>query len=316
MLKEFVYNEGDAWQYTLDNLARYLENTLASKPSIEEPSMTSCPGLLALIDSGIPADADERIGGYLTSARLLGERTAEMHLALASEPEDPVFAPEGFTSLYQRSVYQSMRNLTDQVLQVLRKTAPDLRDPLQAEALSVLEMQTDILATFKEITEVKIASKRIRCHGDFHLGQVLFTGKDFVFIDFEGEPERSLGERRLKRSPLRDVAGMLRSFHYAAHKALLNEIASGMIREDSATLLQQRIHFWQCCVSAAFLSAYLETAGDAEFCPGSRDELKTLLRVFLLEKAMYELGYELNNRPEWLRVPLTGIRELVSGDGL
>jgi maltose alpha-D-glucosyltransferase/alpha-amylase len=316
MLKEFVPNEGDAWQYTLDHLARYLENTLAQRPAADEPAMTSCPGLLALLDEGIPQDADERIGSYLTSARILGERTAEMHLALATDLEDPVFAPEPFTSHYQRSVYQSMRNLTDQVFQVLRKTAPGLRDPLKEEALSVMEMQQDILETFRGITDVKVDSKRIRCHGDLHLGQVLFTGEGFIFIDFEGEPDRSLGERRLKKSPLRDVAGMLRSFHYAAHTALLNEMASGMIREDATTRLQQGIHFWQCCVSASYLSAYLGTAGDADFCPQSRDELKVLLRVFLLEKAMYELGYELNNRPEWLRVPLAGIRELVSGDGL
>jgi maltose alpha-D-glucosyltransferase/alpha-amylase len=316
VLKEYVPNEGDAWQYTLDNLKRYLENALVEKPEAAAVPPGPCPGLMQLLDRGIPGDADERIGGYITSARLLGERTAEMHLALASEPEDPAFAPETFTPLYQRSLYQSMRNLTNQVFEVLRQTAPGLREPLRTEALSVLEMEEDILETFRQIMEVKISSMRIRCHGDFHLGQVMFTGKDFIFIDFEGEPDRSLGERRLKRSPMRDVAGMLRSFHYAAHKALLNEQASGMIREEAASNLETTVHFWQCCVSACFLSSYLDTAGDADFCPRSRDELRVLLRIFLLEKAMYELGYELNNRPEWLRVPLAGIRELVRGEGL
>ena len=154
---------------------------------------------------------------------------------------------------------------------------------------------------------------RIRCHGDYHLGQVLYTGKDFFIIDFEGEPARPLSERRIKRSPLRDVAGMLRSFHYAAYAALFEQEASGVYAShpESLTVLEPWARVWYLWVSAVFLKTYLEVASKAPFLPRTREELQVMLDAYLLEKAVYELGYELNSRPDWIRIPLQGISQLL-----
>jgi maltose alpha-D-glucosyltransferase/alpha-amylase len=158
---------------------------------------------------------------------------------------------------------------------------------------------------------------RIRGHGDYHLGQVLYTGKDFVIIDFEGEPARPLSERRLKRSALRDVAGMLRSFRYATRVALVEQAATGLIhsRPEAIAGLEVWGQFWTLWVSAVFLKAYLAVAGETPLIPRNRGELQVLLDAFLLEKAVYELAYELNNRPDWVRIPIQGILELLEGDG-
>jgi maltose alpha-D-glucosyltransferase/alpha-amylase len=179
------------------------------------------------------------------------------------------------------------------------------------QAQQVLNLEGTISERFQAILDQKPTVMRIRCHGDYHLGQVLYTGHDFVIIDFEGEPARPLSERRIKRSALHDVAGMLRSFHYAAYSALLDREASGVVRPEDIPILEPWARFWYLWVSAAFLKAYLAEAGQASFIPQSREELQALLDAFLLEKAIYEVGYELNNRPEWVRIPLQGILDLV-----
>jgi maltose alpha-D-glucosyltransferase/alpha-amylase len=152
---------------------------------------------------------------------------------------------------------------------------------------------------------------KIRIHGDYHLGQVLYTGKDFYVIDFEGEPARELTERRLKRSPLRDVAGMVRSFHYAAYMALLKEAS---LRSEDVPILEPWTALWYRYVSGVFVKSYLATVGKAPFIPAERKELEIMLKAFLLEKAVYELGYELNNRPEWVSIPLRGLKDLLEGE--
>ena len=137
------------------------------------------------------------------------------------------------------------------------------------------------------------------------------TGKDFVIIDFEGEPTRPLSERRIKRSPLRDVAGMLRSFNYAAYSALFSQRDSGLIRPEDLAFLESSAYFWRLWVSATFLKAYLGEASKGNFIPKAKGEIQAILDIYLLEKAVYELGYELNNRPEWIMIPIQGIRELI-----
>jgi maltose alpha-D-glucosyltransferase/alpha-amylase len=155
-----------------------------------------------------------------------------------------------------------------------------------------------------------IHARRIRCHGDLHLGQVLFTGKDFVIIDFEGEPERPVSERRIKASPLRDVAGMLRSFHYVAHAALRGQSAALFIH-NSTMPTERWTTFWNAWVSATFLRHYLAAAQPGGFLPTDRPQLETLLTSYLLEKVLYEVRYELNNRPDWVNIPLEGILQLL-----
>lgn len=307
ILQGFVPNEEDAWQYTTDILSRYFEHVLSLTPEVQAAPPPTVP-LLDLVENDFPQVVSEVIDTYMEAARLLGERTAELHIALASAPDESDFAPEPFTMLYQRSLYQSMRSLARQVFQLLRRRLNDLPETLQEEAKGILEREGEVIERFRSITERRIAATRIRCHGDYRLSQVLFTGKDFVIIDFEGDPARPLSERRIKRSPLRDVADMIRSFHYAAYSDLLRRVS---VRPEDTALLEPWADVWYQYVSGVFLQSYLNTVGRAPFLPDGGEELETLLQAFILEKAVYELDYELNNRPDWVVIPLRGIRDIL-----
>jgi len=164
----------------------------------------------------------------------------------------------------------------------------------------------------KKIYSRKFNSIKIRHHGDFHLGQVLFTGKDFIIIDFEGEPARSYSERRLKRSPLRDVAGMLRSFHYAAHSALFRLITISQVDID---LLEKWAELWYHYISGIYVRTYIETLGNTNLIPDNKEDIKIMLDTYILEKAVYELNYELNNRPDWVNIPIKGIKHIMQSKG-
>jgi maltose alpha-D-glucosyltransferase/alpha-amylase len=303
ILQDFVPNEGDAWQYTLDSLERYFEGSL-SHPAVQAPPVPR-KHLLSLPKEP-PAMAQEKIGAYLASVQLLGRRTAELHIALASARKNPDFAPEPFTPVYQTSLYQSFRGYTIRTMQLLRERLSLLPEDTQKDARAVLDAEKTIIARYDLVRRDTIQTSRIRCHGDYHLGQVLFTGKDFVIIDFEGEPARSLSERRLKRSPLRDVAGMIRSFHYAAQTALTKQVS------DTASQWAQHWYTW---VAAGFLNAYLDTIKPEGLLPEDHDQLRILLDAFLFDKAVYEVGYELNNRPDWVKVPLQGILQMLAAEG-
>jgi maltose alpha-D-glucosyltransferase/alpha-amylase len=261
------------------------------------------------LNDEVPILARELIDSYLESARLLGQRTGELHKALASSTEDPDFAPEPFSMLYQRSVYQSLQSQISQVFQELRARLKHLPDGLRAEAQRVLDLEGEIRRHYRSLLQHKLNTMRIRVHGDYHLGQVLYTGRDFIIIDFEGEPARPLSERRIKRSPLRDVAGMLRSFHYASYMALFGQVPS--IRPEDFPALEPWAQYWYTWVSVAFLKAYLAVAKDESFLPKDALELQVLLDAYVLAKAVYELGYELNNRPDWLQIPMKGLLRLV-----
>jgi maltose alpha-D-glucosyltransferase/alpha-amylase len=305
VLQELVPNQGDAWEFTLDALQRYYEHAWEYVDKEQPPRDRS--SLLERTERRPSEIAQEAIGAYLGLARLLGERTAQLHLALASEQEDPAFTPEPFSLLHQRSLYQSVRAQLAQTLQLLRKQRPLLDDATADLAEQLLARRAELDARFAEIHRDKIEAVRTRVHGDLHLGQVLYAGGDFVFIDFEGEPARSLVERRRKRSPLRDVAGMLRSFHYAASAAL----RSDRVRTQDEATLEPWAGAWVDWVSAAWLDAWLETSAEAPFVPRDRAHLERMLHFYLLEKGVYEVRYELNNRPEWLGIPLRGLLELL-----
>ncbi|MBD3268284.1 maltose alpha-D-glucosyltransferase [bacterium] len=312
LLQGFVTNEGDAWHYTLDSLGRFLEQ-IQSMEEEAPKSAFSITSMLNLVEED-PSYAYEKIGPYLESAYLLGQRTAEMHKTLASNHSQKDFAPQDFTQLYQRSLYQSQRTLTTQIFQTLRRQQKRLPEGMREEAKAILSYKEPILKKFRSLLKRKIKATRIRTHGDYHLGQVLYTGKDFVIIDFEGEPARPLGERRLKRSPLRDVAGMLRSFHYAAYSALFEREANGMLSPEEYKKMEAWIRFWHEWVSVIYFAGYKQTAEGQAFLPKDREELRTLLECYLLEKSVYELGYEMNNRPEWLKIPFQGILQLVQDE--
>jgi maltose alpha-D-glucosyltransferase/alpha-amylase len=199
-----------------------------------------------------------------------------------------------------------MRTLARQAFRTLRA------QPQPSPAAAALGAREDeVLERFQRMLHAPLESTLIRTHGDYHLGQVLWTGKDFTIIDFEGEPARPLSQRRLKRSGLRDVAGMLRSFHYAAHVARRRHRSA---RPEEEARLEPWIRFWDLWVQSVFLGSYLEAAGTSSFVPRMRDELAVLLDAFVLEKALYELQYEVNNRPDWVDIPLRGVIELLEAD--
>lgn len=306
VLQNMVAKEGDAWRYTLDILGRYFERCAANLNRTPEAPLTpSHP--LDLAETKIPTAFHELIGSYPEAARLLGRRSAELHLALASDMEDPAFVPEPFSALYQRSIYQSMRNLTGRVFDRLRKGMKSLPATLQEDARKVLDCRDKILSQYRSLLGRKITAMRTRIHGDYHLGQVLYTGKDFVIVDFEGESTRPLSERRIKRSPLHDVAGMLHSFHCAAYVSFFDQVERGIVRPEEASSLESWARFWIQWVSSAFLKSYLEVASQGVFLPKSREDVQMLLDTYRLEKCVYEL----DNRPDWLRIPLSEILQLM-----
>jgi maltose alpha-D-glucosyltransferase / alpha-amylase len=309
ILQEFIPDARNAWEYTLDSLRQYFDYVTTQYGDIAEVPIPSMQ-LLDLQESEIPQLAQQSIDTYLFNVQLLGQRTAELHLALASDYENPDFKPEPFTSLYQRSIYQHARNLTGQVFLRLSDRLSDLPTRIQPTAQTVLTLQDACLERFRTVLDQKITAMRTRYHGDYHLAQVLYTGKDFVIIDFEGDVTRSLSERRMKRSPLRDVVGMLQSFHYAANIASRNEINYGAVSTDQSSKIWQWRQFWKYWVSAVFLNSYLNVAAQDNFLPKSSEELRVLFDYYFLERSIYDLGYELNNNVDQIDIALQRILEL------
>ncbi len=317
VLHQLVPNVGDAWKYTLDELHRYFERVQSVDiHEFDEPSKEGTPAtnalnadahcsVLELAAKDPPPLAQHTIGGFLSLAEKLGQRIGELHVALA-QAGGAAFEPEPFTRLYQRSLYQSMRGQTRSTFELLHSQSDRLNDEDRDRVNQLLSCQRSLYARFGELTHGLMEAKRIRCHGDLHLGQVLYTGTDFVIIDFEGEPERAVSERRIKASPLKDVAGMLRSFHYAAHAALRGQ-SHALIMQHPEVPIEQWASFWSRWVSASFFRSYLEAAKPGGFLPTDTHQLETLLRAYLLEKTLYELRYELNNRPDWVSIPLEGL---------
>jgi maltose alpha-D-glucosyltransferase / alpha-amylase len=309
VLTQFIPNAEDAFQHTLHALGRYYERVL--RYLAEDRDAPPAPRrFLAATEEHLPDDATEAIGTYLESARLLAVRTAELHRTLAAS-DDADFGPEPFSPHYQRSLYQSMRNQLVENFSLLRHRRARLPDALREEAGTVLGLQEEILARYRAVYEQRIDAMRIRCHGDYHLGQVLYTGKDFVILDFEGEPARSLGARRLKRSPISDVAGMLRSFQYAAGIALEDQLQHGLVTQENLPRAAPWGAYWHRWVSVRYLQAYLDAMNGSDLLPRTMRELEALLDAYLLDKAVYEIAYELNNRPERLPLPFAGIRDVV-----
>ena len=252
LLQTAASNEGDAWTLTLDAVGRYFERVLERKSDLQSAAVASGPLL------------DELFGGvYPEKAKLMGQRTGEMHLALASDACDKAFAPEPFNAMAQRSVYQSMRASLRRAFALLQKKLPELPEAFRAEAAQVLAAEQQILAAEQETLEHHASASKIRIHGDYHLGQLLSTGKDFVILDFEGEPARPLSERKLKRSALRDVTGMMRSFQYAAYVALWRP----SMRSEDVPFLERWADLWYRQMSATFLESYLEDGDRRDLSP-------------------------------------------------
>lgn len=297
VLQGYVSNRGDAWKYTLESLDAFFGRVQGATPPLSAPELP---------EEASRALALEKVGSYLESAALLGRRTAELHLALSSDPSAPQFSPEPFARDDREAACGGMERLTNRAFQLLGDRLRFLDLPSRELAERVFERREEVMTRLRQILTLDDAGQRTRIHGDYHLGQVLFTGSDFVIIDFEGEPERPLAERRAKRSPLCDVAGMLRSFHYAVRTSLSRR-SDGNLKGGERVRLLDWGRYWRHCVSAEFMTAYLSRARSGVFLPHDSAGLDTLLRAFLLEKAAYEIIYELKNRPEWVSIPLDGL---------
>jgi maltose alpha-D-glucosyltransferase/alpha-amylase len=267
LLQEVVPCHLDGWDYTLGELKHYYES------------------------------GEEAVGDYLRAAATLGRRTAQMHLALASDPHDPAFAPEPLTAADADALRDDVLHQGRTALTLLGQSLDRLPADVAPAARRLLDAGPAALDCIAAAPVVVPPAAKARVHGDYHLGQLLWTGGDYVVLDFEGEPTRPLAERRAKFSPLRDVAGMLRSYHYAAYAGLFD-------RPGDFARLEPRARAWLRQVSAAFLDAYRAAAP-------SLDQFAVLLDRYMLGKAFFELNYELNNRPDWVRIPLQGVLELI-----
>ncbi len=305
MLQGLVENEGDGWQWTLDELSHYYD-TVATLPAPQ--NLGTYPSFLSTSE---PSElAREQAGLYLDAAALLGRRTAEMHLALATPTRNPAFFAECFTTVDLVATADRIDAQLSLTLAALKRGMSQLTETTADNAALILSRRLELFARARAIASATPtdAGQRIRIHGDYHLGQVLRSRGDYVILDFEGEPARSLTERRAKQSALKDVAGMLRSFSYAAYAAL-NTFAQR--RPDDAKNLEPWATLWQNSVSTEFLRTYQLTinAADPSLIPPPR-QAQLFLLAYLLEKSLYELLYELDNRPTWVRIPLAGILAL------
>ena len=305
MLQALIPNAGDGWKWTIEELDRYFETVAPLK--FPENAFAALGNPLELSGQPVSQVAKDNLGIYLDAAATLGKRTAEMHVALASRSDIADFAPEPLTPENFENVLQELHQHASRVLDVLKERVAYLPDEVVEIAASVLSRRRRILDHFAGMKSGSFQSQRIRIHGDYHLGQVLRVKTDFVILDFEGEPARSLAYRRGKQSALKDVAGMLRSFSYAAYASLINYTAR---HPEDVSQLEPWAQLWERSAAAVFLHAYRETAQAAEFLPAGDSGFQELLDVFLLDKALYEVLYELNARPAWVRIPLMGIMSL------
>jgi len=303
---ELVPNQGDAWQLAIDSVDRFFDRVLADEKRPDSPPIAP-QSLLSAARTPVTDRVVDWIGPFLDRIRLLGRRSAKMHLQLADIKNDPGFAPEPYDIMHQQSLYGSAIAHTARTFDLLRSRLSALPSETRALAETVLAREGELDRVFALVTKRRIDVVRTRVHGDYHLGQVLWTGDDFKIIDFEGEPGRPLSQRRNKRNPLRDVAGMIRSLRYAAAAGL----REGRHRAEDVAKLEIWGRAWASWVSAAFLGGYLERAQGSRILPRNDADIALLLEFFLLEKCVYEIGYELNNRPPWVDIPMRGLVELL-----
>jgi maltose alpha-D-glucosyltransferase/alpha-amylase len=305
--REFVPGSGDAWSYTVDEIERYFERALAARDAVG--SLPEAPGLWVAYDAGHPPEAiGHVIGAFLDTAALLGRRTGELHVALSDGSVDTAFAPEPIAPYVRRSQYQSLRNLLVRTVDALDQSRGALAGADQPLADEVLARRDAMLERFGVLRGSRVAAgTRIRLHGEYRLQRVLHTGKDFVITDFEGDPLRPIGERRLKRSPLVDVACMLRSFETAVESVLGGLTEGSLLRREDPVLLRPWARHWNAWVSASFLRGYLTAVAATDLVPRTQEELTRLLDVYVLESALSDVGYEIEHRPEWAGIALRGV---------
>jgi maltose alpha-D-glucosyltransferase/alpha-amylase len=289
VLTGFVRNQGDGWSFTLSYLDRVFDE-------------------MRLVETAGPVPPAERHAIYLEQIRTLGRRTAELHRALAIETDDPAFAAEAVTAADMKAWGEATQRQADKAFAALERSRATTDGPLHESIEAILARHKECLAAIRKLSGKRVRASKTRVHGDYHLGQVLVVANDFFIIDFEGEPARSLAERRAKSTPVKDVAGMLRSLEYAAWAALFRLLEHEV---DPFSKLLPYALAWREAAQEAFLRCYIETMGDCPSWPAERAEADRLLNLFVLDKALYEICYEAANRPNWLRIPVAGLRTVL-----
>ena len=307
LMQELVPNQGDAWQFMLDEMDRIFENLKNKKIKIEK--LPNIELFQRLKINEVPHEIIDWAGlSIFLRIHTLATRTAEMHIALGSDIHETAFTPTTYNGDYtvwlkNRLTYQFQNRLN-----ILENNLHKL-DGLALElANQFLDNKKEIRKLFLDFDWTKMKSERIRIHGDYHLGQVLVNGDDFFILDFEGEPESTIRDRKVKQPPLKDVAGMFRSFHYAIYATIFNNKDKYPFEQQE--LFQAAEILFKYFVGV-FIQTYTEVAQGGNLNIGYRKEIDFLLKYCILEKAVYELGYELNSRPRWAVIPLTGIASIM-----
>ena len=290
----FVQNQGDAWTAVVEGLDRALED-LALLQDEEVSVETDLEGLY-----GFPLDLAGR----------LGTRTGELHRAFATPTDDPAFATEPITRDDIARWSQTLREESDRVLSELEGMIGSLSETACQHATNLLGARQALSDRIDAIASTPPLGIKTRIHGDYHLGQVLVSKDDVIIIDFEGEPRRTLAERREKSAPLRDAAGMLRSLDYAA-SAAVDRFATR--KGEPPDRVMAVATAWRNRASRDFLSAYVEAVRGVPIYPADRQAAESLLDLFLLQKGFYEIAYEAANRPHWLSIPLRNVIDLLTG---
>ena len=308
MLQEIEENQGEAWSHVKDSLERYYENVLTRRKDATPHTIDKyITETLAYED--FPPVIKEFMGVVLPERMYqLGEFTAELHNALSQDHNTKEFDKEESSLHYQRSLYSGLQTLTRTSLEKLKAVLKDLPEDIQQEAQEVLNSKKEILNCFKEIYDHKIPVMKIRTHGDYHLRQILWTGRKYIMNNFEGDPSKSYSERRIRRSAMRDLAAMIRSLHYAAYSNILSSEYDQQRKEGN---LEEWAETWHYYISRLYLKGYFDHARGKDYMPEDPKDFRILMQTFLLEKSLIELNYEIENRPEWIIIPLRGIKAVL-----
>lgn len=307
ILEPWIPNTGDARAYTREELGRFFERVVTEAGRAPPPPLPDrSPVRLALLEP--PQVVADRIGAYLETVRAIGARLAQVHRSLAGGADEPAFAPEPYSALDQRSTYQTMRNLTGRVIRKLRHCAPRLPQPAADLAQQICDQEGPLYERFAPLRERRLTALRARCHGNLTLAKILHAGKAWVLVDFEGDRGRDFAERRRKRSPLRDVAGVLYSLRDTAMTVFRD---SAIVREGDRRDAYPWSHAWQAWTGAAFLRAYLDPSGTLGFVPRDYQELELMLDCFVLEKALWMLSSALDGTPDQYDAALRVLKVLL-----
>lgn len=307
MIERFIACEDSAWSFTIDSLDRFFVKILLAKPQPE--IIPPLPSETDISMTGVPQVIIESTGiFYLDMMYLLGQRTAEFHLAVLNLRDNRGFEHEQYSKLYQRSIYQSFHSQTNWTMGILESNRSSFPPEFESIIGDILTSKPILLSHLRKITDHKIQTIKMRIHGDYHLGQVLFTGKDFVIHNFEGDLTRSMSERRLKYCPLRDVGGMIWSLCNTVQTALMNNAS---LRPEDIQFLQPWAEIWYNYMESIFLTAYMRTVHGAPFIPSSESDLTILLNSFILERAMNKLQMYLMNDHDRSLSSLKGMKVLL-----